>query len=667
MKAIEPIWKGQEVWILGGGASLPREFNIPEKTIQQVMSKKASPAIYSPYLKALHDKNVIAVNAAYLLGDWVDYVFFGDLIFWQNHKEALLESGRPLVSCHSHFKTATHPSVMYLPKKKAADVYGLSANPAEVIWNGNSGAAAINFAVHLGAKKIYLLGFDMCDLPDSHWHKEYSWQSNKVPYPRHLKCFPAVAKDAINMGVEIINVSPNSAISVFSKQSAQEVLNLPRQAKSGRNLAEIKIGAVTPTCSVERKPFLDFLKKRVSEQTRKPDVHLIIDYPNPGKLPDLCKRFKEGIAQCFAEGCDFVVFLEDDDCYSVNYIAELAQKWLDSGEPVLIGGDTTRYYHIVSRGYGVMTPPKHASAHCSAVGKGVKLDKIQDTNPFFDISLWKRNKGVLVYLENPVISIKHNIGLCGGRGHRGHEYKLKDSEDFAVLREWVDEEAFAVYMEIIGYEVQIPPKKLTEEEWQSLERKLGSLGTVTKITTSAEYYDEIYKTSAEYQKRLASQSMYFHIWRKIPPMLKKTERLVEIGCGVGLTAKLLLDNRYRYIQGIDFSGEAIQRAKKNNVRDAHRFAIRDIRNMTCIDENADTVLCLETLEHLTDDLYVINILPKGIKFIFSVPDFMCESHIRCFKNEEEIKQRYNNLEFLSISKNKITANQHIYLVEARKL
>ena len=49
------IWKGQTVFILGGGPSL-NEAN----------------------LDLIHDRRVIGVNNAYQLGSWVDVCWFGD-------------------------------------------------------------------------------------------------------------------------------------------------------------------------------------------------------------------------------------------------------------------------------------------------------------------------------------------------------------------------------------------------------------------------------------------------------------------------------------------------------------------------------------------------------------------------------------------------------------
>ena len=110
---------------------------------------------------------------------------------------------------------------------------GLSENPGLVSWNGNTGAAAINLALHTGVARIMLLGFDM-NIDGSamqHWHNLYGKgpvnddrRKKKLPFGRHMLGFPKIAEDAKKIGVEIINVSANSAIDCFPKMTVKELL-----------------------------------------------------------------------------------------------------------------------------------------------------------------------------------------------------------------------------------------------------------------------------------------------------------------------------------------------------------------------------------------------------------------------------------------------------------
>jgi hypothetical protein len=223
---IPQIWEGGDVWILGGGPSVPKQFNIPDNVIQDVVKGLLPPSAYSPYMSYLHDKHVIGINVAYLIGDWIDMIFFGDQHFFLQHQQGLAKHPAMKVSCHA--STDKFNWVKYTPREDGK-ARGISTNPRSVCWNGNSGAAAISVAAHAGAKRIILLGFDMTlDGNKQHWHNLYGKGGNinykKLPFNRHLRGFPDIYKDAKRLGIEILNCSPNSAINEFKKVTVKELM-----------------------------------------------------------------------------------------------------------------------------------------------------------------------------------------------------------------------------------------------------------------------------------------------------------------------------------------------------------------------------------------------------------------------------------------------------------
>jgi hypothetical protein len=224
---IPNIWGGGDCWIIGGGPSVAIQFNIPQDVVNKVALGELTPSAFSPYMLAIHNKHVIGVNAAYLLGDWIDIVFFGDIGFFLPNQEQLKEHTSLKVTC---VPLTTPNWVKKVPQDKEY-IWGITTNKNKVSWNGNSGAAAINLAVHLGAIRIFLLGFDMTlgEGDVQHWHNVY--QSNtqkrkkhKLPFEAHLQGFPKIAADAKKLGVEIINVNPNSMIPHFPKVSLKQIL-----------------------------------------------------------------------------------------------------------------------------------------------------------------------------------------------------------------------------------------------------------------------------------------------------------------------------------------------------------------------------------------------------------------------------------------------------------
>ena len=234
MWKVPRIWDGGECWIIGGGPSLTEEFGIPKELVTEVKKGEQPPSSYSPYMEALHDKHLIGINAAFRLGNWIEFIFFGDGGFYLKNRKSLLKHPGLKVSCSPKIDTVRFKSagVKYLQRDHNR-AKGISKNLHKVSWNNNSGGAAISFAVHLGVSRIILLGFDMCNAGDhsQHWHNLYGRSSgqppkkpHRLPFHRHLLGFPFIAEDAKKMGIEIINASPNSAIEEFPKVKVKELL-----------------------------------------------------------------------------------------------------------------------------------------------------------------------------------------------------------------------------------------------------------------------------------------------------------------------------------------------------------------------------------------------------------------------------------------------------------
>ena len=227
---VPKIWDGGDVWIIGGGPSVPRQFDVPEDIIQKVTQGTLPPNAYSPYMHPIHDKHVIGVNMSYKLGMWIDVVMFGDSGFFLKERNGLATFPGIKVSCNTGSQGERW--IKHLGRD-GSHSKGISTNPMLVGWNGNTGGAAINLAVHMGAKRILLLGFDM-NLDGTrmqHWHDLYGKgpvlderRKRKLPFSRHITSFSFIAADAKRLGVEIINLSPGSSINDFPKMSVKEFL-----------------------------------------------------------------------------------------------------------------------------------------------------------------------------------------------------------------------------------------------------------------------------------------------------------------------------------------------------------------------------------------------------------------------------------------------------------
>jgi hypothetical protein len=102
---------------------------------------------------------------------------------------------------------------------------GLTTDP-EAICNGhNSGSAALNVAVHLGAKRILLLGYDMG--PDSKGRRHFFDVGATVvnsPFEKFRKLTATMVEPLKALGIEVINCSRSTRLECFPCQPLREVL-----------------------------------------------------------------------------------------------------------------------------------------------------------------------------------------------------------------------------------------------------------------------------------------------------------------------------------------------------------------------------------------------------------------------------------------------------------
>jgi len=120
--------------------------------------------------------------------------------------------------------------------------------------------------------------------------------------------------------------------------------------------------------------------------------------------------------------------------------------------------------------------------------------------------------------------------------------------------------------------------------------------------------------------------------------------LLEIGCGTGETLKLL--KKFK-AEGIDLSEEAVNECKKNKI---NARVMNFLRN----NKKYNSILCLDVIEHIKDDLVFIKhikkSLVKGGKVLILVPsgkmmnDDLKYGHYRRY-SKDEIKSKLENSGF----------------------
>ena len=100
---------------------------------------------------------------------------------------------------------------------------GLETSPDGLRTGRNSGYAAINLAVHLGAARILLLGYDMGVGPKGESHFD-GFKQASPPYAQFRDKFQALVKPLAELGVEVMNCSRQTALTTFPRLELAQAL-----------------------------------------------------------------------------------------------------------------------------------------------------------------------------------------------------------------------------------------------------------------------------------------------------------------------------------------------------------------------------------------------------------------------------------------------------------
>ena len=119
--------------------------------------------------------------------------------------------------------------------------------------------------------------------------------------------------------------------------------------------------------------------------------------------------------------------------------------------------------------------------------------------------------------------------------------------------------------------------------------------------------------------------------------------ILDLGCGTGRFARHLANLGYKQYYGIDFSANRIREARictpefKFSVADIFSLQVRNLFSKYSI------FIILEVLEHIKNDLALLENLPSRSKVIFSVPNYFSTAHVRCFDSTNDLILRYGHI------------------------
>ncbi len=213
---VPALWPGETIAILATGPSLcADDVQTCRRAGVRMLAIKAAIQL-APDADALYACD----------GNW--WKTYGPTLTYAGPKYSLDETARPWASVLKH-----------------AGELGLSADPCGLKTGRNSGYQAIGLAVHLGATRIVLLGYDLQSTAAGkhHCHPEYPWK----PAPHHAEyrgLFRFLVQPLEALGIGIVNASRVSALTDFPRLTLHDALKShTRRGTLGNAAARATAGA----------------------------------------------------------------------------------------------------------------------------------------------------------------------------------------------------------------------------------------------------------------------------------------------------------------------------------------------------------------------------------------------------------------------------------------
>ena len=200
MIPVPRLWPGATVALLGAGPSLTRAD-----------------------VDACHGVvPVIAINRAVDWAPWANVLYACDEKLWH------WIQGAPNFAGLKYGLHQAIPAAKWgVSVLQNTGPLGLELDPTGLRTGYNSGYQAINLAVHLGAARVVLLGYDMGPAADgrTHFHAPHP-DEHRVPspYPQMRAAFASLVEPLAALGVSVVNCSRQTTLEVFPRATLEDAL-----------------------------------------------------------------------------------------------------------------------------------------------------------------------------------------------------------------------------------------------------------------------------------------------------------------------------------------------------------------------------------------------------------------------------------------------------------
>lgn len=152
---------------------------------------------------------IIAVNTSWQKVPKCQHIYAADCCWWEEHHSMIASSAKRW--CGDEFTACR---------------FGINCFLSALPGSYNSGQRAIELAIHLGASRILLLGYDCSIRHGIHWHGKHQLLANpdKFSVARWHDEFSRL--HLIAGGAEIINCSRYTRLTCFPRQPLEAALSL---------------------------------------------------------------------------------------------------------------------------------------------------------------------------------------------------------------------------------------------------------------------------------------------------------------------------------------------------------------------------------------------------------------------------------------------------------
>lgn len=208
---IKPEWEGQVAAILCSGPSMTRE---------------VADTVHASGCRTIAVNNqAIDTYGTPALAPWADILYAADATWWQNNADAVAKfKGRKVTIANQNGLISFGVPTDALAVEHGG-VAGFDERVTHVRTGTNGGYQALHIAIHLGAKRIILCGFDMHAKNGDHWFGDHHWRKGRTSrYDLFLRYFNETAREFLKRA-EVINCTPGSALKCFPFMNIKEALD----------------------------------------------------------------------------------------------------------------------------------------------------------------------------------------------------------------------------------------------------------------------------------------------------------------------------------------------------------------------------------------------------------------------------------------------------------